>query len=156
MNKIAICIASLLLQPIVTSGGTALGGDAKMIDVNKAWVGMLPIESVLLLPKVTRDHRIGIIDKEEIWSKIWKAHQPDEKQPKVDFDSQVVVFIKNVRHLNRITLVSAELDDGLLTIRSKQTRSARPIRGRVHCVLIIVQRVGIRQISDGRTKIVIE
>jgi hypothetical protein len=156
MNQVATCIACLLLQTVVTSDETVRGDGPKVINIERSWTGMLPIEGVARLPKAYRDNRIGIVSEAESWSRIWKMYQPGKKQPEVDFDAQFVVFIKNVRYLNRIKLVSAELADGLLSLKSQETRSARPIRDQVYCVMILIDREGIQLIRDGRNKITIE
>jgi hypothetical protein len=123
--------------------------EPKKMDIKQKWQGSFPTASMKLLAKDQQASRVAVVDDAKQWSKIWKAFDSEAKQPKVDFDKNIVVMVKNVRFLNRIFVGGATLDGGILKVSAGETRTARPIRDKVYCALFVVPKEGIEKISDG-------
>jgi hypothetical protein len=123
--------------------------EPKKMELKQKWQGTFPTARLKLLAKGHQASRVAFIAEGKQWSQVWKAFDAEAKEPKIDFDKNIVVMVKNVRFLNRIFVGNATLDDGTLKVLAGETRTARPINDRVHCAMFVVPRAGIKKISDG-------
>ena len=123
--------------------------DPVTVKIEKKWAGSLPVKSLKLFPENQQKSRLAYVSGQKQWEALWKAFGSEEKIPKVDFEKSFVVVAKNVRYLNRISVNSASLDNGILRVLALETRSARPITDKVYCSILIVPRKGIQKLFDG-------
>lgn len=123
--------------------------DPVKVDVSQNWQGSLPIENLGLLAKDHADSRVAFIGDAKQWAKVWQAVNADAEQPKVDFEKNIVVMLKNVQFVNQISVRGATLEDGTLKVMAVETRSARPVIDKVFCAMFVAPRAGINKISDG-------
>jgi hypothetical protein len=155
-NYSRFLFARLRLVPTFVFGVAVLcslmnlqAAEPKRMELKEKWQGTFPMASMKLLAKDQQASRMAFVGSSEQWSKVWKAFDAEGKQPKVDFDKNIVVMVKNVRYLNRIFVANATLDAGTLKVVAGETRTARPIGDHVHCAMFVVPRAGIDKISDG-------
>lgn len=119
------------------------------IDPQHRWSGRLPTDCLDLLPAECRSQRITCISDVTTWTSLWYRWRGGETQPRINFAKQFVVIVQNVRFLNRIRFQSATIDDGVLTIHSQETRTARPVRDELYCLVLVFNSAGIDTIGDG-------
>lgn len=141
-----------LTGALIVSASCVLSASAENTTwvVREKWSGVFPVGRLHVLPKEQRLRRVGYLDNQKLWTSVWQAWKPQQKRPQVDFDKQMIVFIKNVRFLNRLSRPTVSLQDGTLLVRAAETRSARPIRNQVFCLMFPVPRRGIGGITDGK------
>jgi len=128
----------------------AASAEDKTLIIREKWSGVFPVGRLHVLPAEQRLRRVGYLDNQKLWTATWQAWKPQQKQPQIDFDKQIIVFIKNVRFLNRLSRPTASLKQATLLVRAAETRSARPIRNQVFCLMFPVPRSGITAITDGK------
>jgi hypothetical protein len=121
----------------------------QIIDPLHRWSGRLPATCLKLLPVERRDHRLACITDAATWTSIWHQWRGEATQPRINFSSQFVALVHNVRYVNRIRFQSASIDDGVLTIESIETRTARPIDDEMYCLVMVFETDGVVAISDG-------
>lgn len=140
---------------VLVSGYSGLAmADPITVKIEQQWSGSLPVESLKLFPENQQKSRVAYVADQKQWETLWNVfesagEQSDAELPKVDFEKSLVVVTKNVRYLNRISVNSASLDNGVLRVLALETRSARPIENKVYCAILVVPRKGIEKISDG-------
>lgn len=119
------------------------------IDPIYRWSGRLPSVCVDLLPPEYRHRRVVCIRDLKAWTRVWQRWQGETTQPRIDFATQAVVILKNVRYLNRIRYLGSAIDDGVLTVKSLETRTARPVRDEVYGLVLVFDASRISAVSDG-------
>lgn len=124
-----------------------------LLDQERHWNSLLSTEALNLLPDAARNQRIVVIRKPEAWQRFWQVWHPELQLPPVNFETEHVVLVKNVRYLNRIHVDAIERVQNELRLSIRETRSARPIRNQVNCAAFVVARDAVQSISDGRTRI---
>lgn len=127
------------------SGGQAnttppMTGEAIILQ---AWQGDYPVARLDLLPGNQRENGIGFINTRDNFAAIWKALKPKEPLPEVDFTVNLVLFARNTRFFNRISIVKVVVKDGVAESLAMQTMSAMPIEDKVALSLVVVARNGI-------------
>lgn len=142
-------VLTLTLAGLITAVTGVAMADPISVKIEKKWAGSLPVKSLKLFPEKQRKSRLAYVSSEKQWEALWKAAGFEEKLPKVDFEKSLVVVAKNVRSLNRISVNSASLDNGILRVLALETRTARPIQDKVYCSILVVPRKGIEKLSDG-------
>ncbi len=137
--------AALLISTATSHSASAAD---TQLNIQSRWAGTFRTGQLNVLPLEQRLRRVGYLNDRKTWTRVWSAWKPDQKCPAIHFNEQLVVLIKNVRYLNRLSDPRATLSAGKLLVRAAETRSTRPIRSRVHCVLFSVPRAGIKWITD--------
>lgn len=133
---------------IACLAGTAMA-DPVSVEIEKKWSGSLPVKSLKMFPEKQQNSRVAYVSSQEKWKSLWTAFGSPGELPKVDFEKHLVVVAKNTGYLNRISVASAALDNGVLRVDADETKSARRIVDTVYCGILIVPRKGITRISDG-------
>ena len=130
---------------------SAPAGKATSMDVPLAacWVGDYPVAKLSRLPETQCESPVGFISDVKRFASVWTAFKADEPTPTVDFQKNIVVFVRNTEFYNRISITKATLADGLLTILAIQTKSAMPIEGKVVMAMAVIPRAGVKSILSG-------
>ncbi len=117
------------------------------------WAGDYPVAELRRLPKTQRESGIGFVADPETFASVWQAFQAGEPIPVVDFEEQVVVFVRNTQFYNRVAIGKATMTDGELAVLAMETLSARPIEDKVAMALAVVSRAGLKSIQSGPSSI---
>ncbi|MGB7344460.1 MAG: hypothetical protein WBD20_09625 [Pirellulaceae bacterium] len=113
----------------------------------------MPTSTLKYLPEAQRSNRIGYIHQQATWAAAWKSWHPEHPVPAVDFETEIVVWVRNTRYLNRIQLGGVRVEDATAIIAAQETRSAKPIVSELHCVMFVLPRKGIDCLSDGKVSV---
>jgi len=118
-------------------------------EILQSWQGDYPVDKLNLLPKKQRDQVVGFIDDAKTFEGVWKAFQPGEAVPEIDFKANLVLFSRNTQFYNRISIGKVNLKNGVAEVLAMETRSAMPIEDKVAMSLVVVPRKGIKAIQAG-------
>jgi hypothetical protein len=124
-------------------------------EILQAWQGDYPVNRLHLLPDDQKDNAVGYISNENNFSLIWEAYKPEKPQPELDFDNNLVLFARNIRYYNRISIGQVKVVDGVAEILAMETMSALPIENNLALSLAVVPRNGIKAIKVGDNTVVI-
>lgn len=124
--------------------------DLELID---SWSGDLPVTGLDLLPEGQRQSRTGVIGGPETFAAVWRAFQPEQEIPSVDFNRNLVVFSRNVKFYNRTRIFKVTLTGGGIDVLAMETMSAMPIKEKVAMALAVISREGVRFIRVGEKEI---
>lgn len=123
---------------------------------DRIWPVTLAIDALDHLSLSQRDLPIGYVDRNDAWCAIWELAENKQSPPKIDFDHEIVLFIKNTVYLNRLKLTGVHLDDGTLNLEMRNSRSARPIRDKFHAVFFVMPRSGIDSVRLGNQSLSVQ
>ena len=129
---------------------------AKDIDIINRWQGDFPIAHMEQLPDDQRDNSVGYLGDAIGFEKVWLAFQPDEPVPDVNFEKNLVLFVRNKHFYNRISIGKVTLQDGVVDLLTLQTLSAIPIEDKLAMALVVVSRQGIASIRSPEGQVVID
>jgi hypothetical protein len=124
-----------------------------VIDKDRVWNKLMPVATVQCLPQQQQANRLGYIANAKDWAKIWQSWHPEHTVPKVDFKTEIVVWIRNTRYLNHIKLAGVQVKDSTAVVAARETRSAKPIKDELHCLMFVLNRKGVKRLSDGSKSI---
>ena len=123
-----------------------LNGEAKILQ---SWQGDYPTAKINLLPDNQRENTVGFIGNIETFKAIWNALKPEEAVPDIDFNTNVVLFVKNTQFYNRIRIGKVNVTNGVADVLAMETMSAMPIEDKVAMSLVKVALQGITAIRSG-------
>jgi hypothetical protein len=123
-----------------------LNGEAKILQL---WQGDYPTAQLDLLPENQRENSVGFIGNAEIFKTAWNAFKPEKAVPHIDFNTNVVLFVKNTHFYNRIRIGKVNVKNGVAEVLAMETMSARPIEDKVAMSLVVLNRQGITGVQSG-------
>jgi len=123
-----------------------LNGEAKILQ---SWQGDYPTAQLDLLPGNQRENSVGFISNAEIFEAVWNAFKPEKAVPHIDFNTNVVLFVKNTRFYNRIRIGKVNVKNGVAEVLAMETMSAMPIEDTVAMSMVVVSRQGITGVQSG-------
>jgi hypothetical protein len=121
-----------------------LNGEAEILQ---SWQGDYPVAQFNQLPKNQRENGIGYIDNAKTFDRIWKAFKPGEVVPGIDFKANLVIFTRNTKFFNRISIGKVNVTNGVAEVLAMETMSAMPIEDKVAMSLVVVARQEITAIQ---------
>ena len=124
----------------------SLNGEAKILQ---SWQGDYPTAQLNLLPNNQRENAVGFIGNIETFKAVWNALKPEEAVPDIDFNTNVVLFVKNTQFYNRIRIGKVNVTNGVADVLAMETMSAMPIEDKVAMSLVVIARQGITGIKSG-------
>ena len=107
------------------------------------------MDKLNLLPEKQRQQAVGFIYDVETFEDVWRAFQPGEDVPKIDFKANLVLFARNTQFYNRISIGKVNVTNGVAKMLAMETMSAIPIEDKVGMSLAVVARQGITVIHAG-------
>jgi hypothetical protein len=126
----------------------------KELPILQKWSGDYPVSELRRLPENLRTSRVGYLADAETFADVWQeAFKPNEKMPKVDFNSNLIVFTRNVDFYNRTSIGMIKLADGVLEIVAMETMSAMPIEDKTAMAMAVIHRAGVKFIQAGTSRI---
>ena len=119
------------------------------VNIQQSWRGDYPVDQLSLLPEGQREQAVGFIGDAETFAGVWKAFKPGEAVPEVDFNANLVLFVRNTEFYNRISIGKVNVINGVADLLAMETMSAMPIEDKVAMSLVLVARQGITAIQSG-------
>jgi hypothetical protein len=123
---------------------------ATTVPIINHWIGEYPVARLDRLPEAQRNTPVGFINDASMFRAVWQAFKPKDEPPKLDFDHNMVIFIRNVRFFNRIRILKVVLTDGIADIVAMETRSALPIIDKLAMALAEIPKKGVRAVRSGK------
>ena len=144
----------LFLIVQVSHAGTAIGDGtaeepAEDVEILQSWHGDFPVSRLQDLPAGQQKLAAGYIDNTNTFTAVWQAMFPSAPAPAPDFTSNLVIFSRNTRFYNRISIVKITLKEGVAEVLAMETMSALPIEDKVAMSMVLVGRKGIKDIRSG-------
>jgi len=164
MKKISHLITVLTLVLLIGCGHSSTGtmkkadhsqplnGEAAILQ---SWQGDYPVDKLKLLPEKQRKQGIGFINAAETFTDVWKAFNPGEDVPEIDFKDNLVLFARNTHFYNRIRIGKVNVTNGVAEVLAMETMSAMPIEEKVAMSLVKVTQQGITAIQSGNEIVLI-
>lgn len=124
----------------------AVTREAKILQ---SWHGDYPVAQLKLLPEGQREQPVGFINDAKTFGGVWKAFNPGEVVPEIDFRANLTLFARNKQFYNRIRIGKVNVANGVAEVLAMETMSAMPIEDKVGMSLVVVPRQGISWIRAG-------
>ena len=155
MKTIPILLATLALALLNACGTTAVEKPPARAEAaaSQRWSGDYPVAELKRLPEGQQQSRVGYLASPQAFGAVWAAFKPGEAVPAVDFDKNIIVFVRNADFYNRTNILKTELKDGVLDILAMETMSAIPIEDKVAMAMALVPRQGVKAIQSGPARI---
>jgi len=138
----------------------ACGEKKKKGEQTVIWNEMVALSATEAAPKGLNDGqiRMSVISDDESWDKLWSAVLKDTlcDFPQADFDNQVAVLVHNVKYLNAIKVLESTREADVRLVNLAVTRTALPVREKVHMAVILVPRASTKAVQVGSMKIKIQ
>jgi hypothetical protein len=119
------------------------------IEILNTWSGDYPVDKLELLPDSQDGRTAGCIKDAQTFAAVWKIFKPDVEIPEIDFEHNLVLFIRNTQFYNLIRIGRVLTTSGIAEIIAMETMSAMPIENKVGLSLAVVAREGIKGIRTG-------
>ena len=91
----------------LVNSGAAFADQAKKpkeLIILQKWSGDYPVSELRRLPENLRTSPVGYLADAETFADVWQAFKPNDKMPEVDFQTNLVVFTRNVDFYNRTSI----------------------------------------------------
>ncbi len=119
------------------------------VEILQSWQGDYPVKRLNVLPEKQQALALGFINDAETFNSIWAVFKPGEDVPEIDFQANLVLFTRNTRFYNRISIGRVNLRDGVAEVLSMETMSALPIEDKVALSMAMVPRDDITGLKAG-------
>ena len=100
-----------------------------------------------VLAEGQREHGNGYIGDPKSSEGFWATFKPGESLPKIDFRAHLLLFARNTRFFNRISIGWVKATNGVAEVLAMETMSAMPIEDKVAMSLAVVPRNGIQALK---------
>jgi len=127
--------------------------NSQAVPMKASWQGDYPVDGLDRLPAGQREAPTGYIGNAGTFAAVWRAFKPDEALPQVDFETDLVVFARNLRFYNRTRIAKVQMKDGIVEALPAETMSAAPIEDKVGMALAIIPRKGVLAIQAGERRV---
>jgi hypothetical protein len=127
--------------------------NSQAVSIKASWQADYPVGGLDRLPAGQREAATGYIGNARAFASVWRAFKPDEAVPHVNFESDLVVFARNVHFYNRTRITKVQMKDGVLEVLAAETMSAAPIEDKVAMALAIIPRRGALAIQAGQRRV---
>jgi hypothetical protein len=130
------------------------GEKIKNRPILQRWVGDYPVAQLDRLPAGQSQSRVGYIGDAETFASVWQVLKPGTALPQVDFNKNLVVFVRNITLYHPTLVEKVTLKDGVAEIVAAQPLTpAEPIGDRVALGLAVVPREGVKFIHTDNEQI---
>jgi len=126
------------------------------VKIMQSWQGDYPVDQLTLLPEGQRDQIVGYINDAETFSDIWNQFKPGANVPEINFETNLVFFVRNIQYYNRISIGKVTITNGVVDVLAMETMSAIPIEDNLALSLAVIPRKGITAIKIGDKQISID
>jgi hypothetical protein len=121
------------------------------VVIKQSWNGDYPVDQLTSLPEKDGSTGAGYIGNPQTFAKVWGVFKPGEPEPDVDFNENLVIFVRNTQYYNRTMIGKVVLEDGVAKVMAMETLSARQIEEVVALSMAVITRAGVNgiQVRDG-------
>ena len=123
------------------------------LPILQKWSGDFPIAYLDRLPEGQTGTSIGYIGSKSIFANVWKALKPEEPVPEIDFSKNLVIYTRNIRFYNRLSIFKITRKGDTIDVLAMETRSALPIEDQAAMAMAEIPRKGINYIQAGNERI---
>jgi len=158
MKKIG-CLMTVFTLVLMYICGCANNERLKKVDlhqpfsgeaaIHQSWQGDYLLDLLHRLPEDQRQQSVGFIGDAETFKAVWKAFEPAEAVPDIDFKTNLVLFARNTQFYNRIRIGKVNVTNGVAEVLAMETMSAMPIEDKVAMSMVVVGRQGITAIQSN-------
>ena len=145
--------AALVLSASVHAQPLPGDHEPRDLPILHKWNGDFPIDHLDRLPEGQTDTSIGYIGTKAVFAKVRKVFKPEEPMPEVDLSKNLVVYTRNVRFYNRLSIFKITLKGDTIDVMAMETRSARPLEDHAAMAMAVIPREGIKNIQVGNKHI---
>jgi hypothetical protein len=118
------------------------------------WAGDYPVAQLDRLPAGQSQSRVGYIGDAETFASVWQVLKPGTALPQVDFNKNLLVFVRNVKLYQHTLVEKVTLKDGVAEIVAAEPLTpAQPIEDRVAIGLAVIPREGLKFIQADKEQI---
>jgi len=118
------------------------------------WVGDYPVAQLDRLPVGQSQASVGYIGDAETFASVWQVLKPGTTLPQVDFNKNLVVFVRNVTSYHPTLVEKVTLKDGVAEIvAAGPLTPTEPIGDRVALGLAVISREGLKFIHTDNEQI---
>ena len=118
------------------------------------WTGDYPVAQLDRLSAGQSQSSVGYIGDAETFASVWQVLKPGTALPQVDFNKNLVVFVRNVKLYHPTLVEKVTLKDGIAEIVAAEPLTpAEPIEDRVALGLAVISREGLKFIHADNEQI---
>ena len=157
---VAFCSLILLSSDAFAAGGPKVklreyqGEKPSKRPILQKWAGDYPVAHLERLPAGQRQASVGYIGDAETFASVWQVLKPGTALPQVDFDKNLVVFVRNVKSYYHTLVEKVTLKDGVAEIVAAQSLTpVQPVEDRVAMGLAVISRAGLKFIHADNEQI---
>ena len=118
------------------------------------WAGDYPVAQLDRLPAGQSRSGVGYIGDAETFASVWEVLKPGTALPQIDFDKNLLVFVRNVKLYQHTLVEKVTLKDGVAEIIAAEPLTpAQPVEDRVAMGLAVISREGLKFIHADNEQI---
>jgi hypothetical protein len=164
--KIFLLMIVVFTSLILLSSDASAKGGSKVIlkdfqgdkpnnrPILQRWTGDYPVAQLDRLPAGQSQSRVGYIGDAETFASVWQVLKPGTALPQVDFDKNLVVFVRNVKSYHPTLVEKVTLKDGVAEIvAAGPLTPTEPIGDKVALGLAVISREGLKFIHADNEQI---
>lgn len=156
LNSLLLIVFLVTSTACVPATGRSQEVVTIQIPILSSLGGDFPVAELSALPEDQRMNPIGFIGSQQQLDTVLNHLQAGGRLlPPVDFSTQLVLFARNTRFYNRLSIASVTLVGDTVEILSMSTMSAMPIGEKVAMSLVVVEQGGARFIAVNGEKMAI-
>ena len=156
-----LCISAALFLTLILSCSHSMDKTGNLpreasagrieVEIKHSWNGDFPVDQLALLAEKADQKGAGYFGDAHTFKAVWSIFKPGGHEPDVDFNENLVIFVRNIQYYNRIMIGKVILKDGVASVMAMETLSARPIEEVVALSMVVISREGVDviQLRDG-------
>jgi len=130
------------------------GEKATNRPILQRWAGDYPVAQLDRLPVGQSQAGVGYIWDAQTFASVWQVLKPGTALPQVDFDKNLVVFVRNVKSYHPTLVEKVTLKDGVAEIAAAEPLTpVQPIADRAALGLAVISREGLKFIQADNEQI---
>jgi hypothetical protein len=115
----------------------------------RTWTGGYPVAELGRLPAAVRETPVGFIADQDTLADVWEAFQPGLPPPRVNFEQELVLFVRNVDFYSRLSVLQVAVDEGVAQPVVRWNKAELPVTDEAAMVMVLVPRSGIHAVRSN-------
>lgn len=157
---VAFCSLILLSSDTFAAGGPKVklreyqGEKPSNRPMLQKWAGDYPVAELERLPAGQRQASVGYIGDAETFASVWQVLKPGTALPQVDFDKNLVVFVRNLKFYYHTLVEKVTFKEGVAEIIAAEPLTpVQPVEDRVAMGMAVISRAGLKFIHSDNEQI---